>query len=139
MFRPRRRRVLVLASPAAALLAVVAVAYGATHHGFRGRTSQHEPISFRISRGHLRALDYRIVDHCPRSPSLVNHDYGFTPLRISHGKFAGTFLNPAHHGKATIRGTAKHGTVSGSLTDRTRNSKTHRICSGKAKFRVHRR
>jgi hypothetical protein len=118
---------------------MTAVAYGAVVAGsFKGKTSQHQPIAFRVSGGHVRGLDYRIVDTCPGGQKLINHDFGFSPIRVAHGKFGGTFFDRAHHAKAVISGTFKKGVVHGSITDQTRNTTTHKICTGKAKFAVRR-
>ncbi len=139
MVRPGPRRVLGSLVAAALFLVAAALAYAAASHTYGGKTSQRRPISFRISGGFVRRLDYQIVDRCPQRQKLINHDYGFSPIRISDGKFGGVFLDHRHHGKAVIRGMTSRGIAHGSLSDRTRNSKTHKFCTGRAEFRLSRR
>lgn len=139
MIRPRRRRVVVSVPAATGLLIAAAVAYAATSSGYSGRTSQRQPISFQVSRGYVRQLDYRIVDKCSRGQKLINHDFGFSPIQVSHSKFGGTFADPKHHGKAVVTGMLKGRMVQGTLSDRTRNAKTGKFCSGKAAFKIRRR
>ncbi len=123
---------------ASGLVASGAVGLGAAGVGFKGRTSQKQPISFRVSGGSISQLDYRIVDRCPHHQRLINHDFGFSAIRISHSRFGGTFVDPRHHTKAIVQGMTMAATVRGSLSDRTRNPKTHAICTGKATFKLHR-
>ncbi len=134
MLRAGHQRVVVGVLIASACLVAVAAAYGLAGRSFRGKTSQRQPISFRISGGYVRKLDYRIADRCRRGLKLINHDHGFTPIRITHGKFGGTFLDRVHHGKAVVSGSLKRGVARGSLQDRTRNSPGHQLCKGKATF-----
>ena len=119
-------------------LITAGIANAAVGGGFRGKTSQKQPISFTVSRGHVRQLDYRIVDTCPGGAKLINHDFGFSPIRVAHSKFGGTFFDKAHHAKAVIKGTFKQGVVHGSILDQTRSATTHKICTGAAKFTVRR-
>ena len=139
MVRPGLRRALGSLVAAALFLVAAALAYAAASHTYTGKTSQRRPISFKISRGFVRRLDYQIVDSCPHGQKLINHDYGFSPIRISDRKFGGVFFDHRHHGKAVVRGTMSKGTAHGSLSDRTQNSKTHTFCTGKAQFRLARR
>lgn len=130
----------VLASPVVASMCVImaGAAYAAVGGSFKGKTSQQQPISFSVSGGHVRRLDYRIVDTCPGGQKLINHDFGFSPIQIAHSKFGGTFFDQAHHAKAVVTGMLKKGVVHGSITDQTRNTTTHKICTGDAKFAVRR-
>jgi hypothetical protein len=120
-----------------ACLIAAAVAYAGAGRSFRGRTSQKQPISFMVAGGHVRKLDYRILDTCPGGLRLINHDFGFSPIPIARARFGGTFLDPAHHAKAVLAGSLKNGVVRGSITDRTRSATTHKICTGKATFTLH--
>jgi hypothetical protein len=121
------------------LLASAALAYAAARARYDGRTSQRQPISFRVSGGYVRKLDFHIIDRCANGQRLINHDFGFTPIRISRSRFGGTFLDPVHHGRAIVNGTVAHGRARGSLFDRTRDPRTHRICKGRATFSLRRR
>jgi hypothetical protein len=139
MVRPGPRRALGSLVAATLFLVAAALAYAAASHTYSGKTSQRRPISFKVSGGFVRKLDYQIVDRCPHGQKLINHDYGFSPIRISDGKFGGVFFDRNHHGKAVVRGTMSRGAAHGSLSDRTRNSKTHKFCTGAAEFRLARR
>jgi hypothetical protein len=135
----RYRHALAGLIAACSCLFMAAVACAVVGAGsFKGKTSQRQPISFTVSGGHVRALDYRIVDTCPGGQKLINHDFGFSPIRIARSKFGGTFFDKAHHATALITGTFKNGVVHGSITDQTRDTATHKICTGKAKFAVRR-
>jgi len=139
MVRPRFTRVGMTTTAAITCLVAAAVASGAVSRSFRGRTSQRQPISLRVSGGFVRKLDYHIVDKCPAGLRLVNHDFGFPRIRLAHSKFAGTFRDPVHQGKAVVSGAIRRGMAEGSIRDRTRSVTTHRICTGRAKFRLHAR
>ncbi len=139
MMRPGARRAILGALAVTVGLVAVGVAYAAVSRRYTGKTSQHRPISFTISRGAVRNLDYEIVDKCAKGRPLINHDYGFSSIRISDSKFGGVFFDHRHHGKAVIRGTITKGTAHGSLSDRTMSAATHSFCTGKAQFRLRRR
>jgi hypothetical protein len=139
MHHPRRKRLVTIGLVVSGVLAATALAYAAATRGYHGRTSQHQPISFHVAGGYLRSLDYKIIDRCPNGQRLINHDYGFTPIRIRRSHFGGTFLDPLHHGKAVVKGSIKHHVARGTLLDRTRDPSSHRICTGTATFTLARR
>jgi hypothetical protein len=106
---------------------------------FSGKTSQNRRISFTVSGARVRHLDYRIVDNCPGGQRLIDHDSGFPPIRISHSKFGGTFVDRVHHATAVLNGTTAKGVVRGTITDRKRSPTTHKICVGNATFKLRQR
>ena len=121
---------------------VVSVACAATSAdgSYSGRTSQRRAISFQVAGGAVKTLRYRINDRCPNHKRLLVRAWGFPPLRITHGHFGGTFAAKAPAAaKAVITGTVSGTTVRGTLSDRTRNRRTHRLCTGKATFSLRRR
>ncbi len=130
-------RSLAVVAGGVAVLLCAAAALAAVR--FSGRTSQRQPISFSVSGGYVRTLDYRIVDRCPAHKKLINHDFGFTPIRITRSHFGGTFIDPAHDGSAVVSGIISGRRVKGSLSDRTRDARTGRICNGTAQFNLARR
>jgi hypothetical protein len=136
MARPSSWRAVGTALASSSFLIAATVAYGAVSRGFAGKTSQRQPISLEISGSSIRKLDYKIVDRCPGAQKLINHDFGFSAIPIKGSKFGGTFNDPVHHGKAVVKGRIKHGTVQGSLSDRTRSATTHKFCTGKAQFHL---
>ncbi|MGZ6617980.1 MAG: hypothetical protein ACXVFQ_26590 [Solirubrobacteraceae bacterium] len=88
----------------------------------------------------MKLLRYRIDDRCPNRKRLLVRAWGFPPLRIKQGHFGGTFVAKAPAAaKAVIAGTVSGTTVRGTLSDRTRNRRTRRLCTGKATFSLKRR
>ncbi len=117
------------------LIASVTYAAASANGNYSGTTSQRRAISFQISGGAVRRLRYRINDRCPGGKRLVVNAWGFPPLKIAHHHFGGTFVAKAPaSAKAVITGTVSGTTVHGTLSDRTRNRRTHRVCTGKATF-----
>jgi hypothetical protein len=122
-------------------LLIASVTYAAASAGgsYSGRTSQRRAISFQISRGAVRRLRYRINDRCPGGKRLVVRAWGFPALKIARHRFGGTFVaKPPASAKAIITGTVFGSTVKGTLSDRTRNRRTHRLCTGRATFSLSR-
>jgi hypothetical protein len=104
---------------------------------FAGRTSQRRPISFTLAGGAITHLQYRIVDRCPGGRLLFVHDWGFPALPVKDSKFGGTFAaKPPQKATAVVSGTVSGRTVRGTLSDRTRNRRTHKFCTGKASFKL---
>ncbi len=123
-------------------LSIASFAYAAASAdgGYSGRTSQRRAISFRISQGAVRQLRYRIDDRCPGGKRLVVRAWGFPALKITGDRFGGTFKAKAPaSAKAVISGTVSGTTVRGTLSDRTRNRASHRLCTGGATFMLTRR
>jgi hypothetical protein len=107
---------------------------------YRGRTSQRRPISFTLSGRFVTKLRYRIVDSCGHGRRLYVRAWGFPPLAISHGRFGGRFVAKSpHQATAVVTGRITAGSISGSLSDRSQDSKTRSICHGRATFRLPRR
>jgi hypothetical protein len=118
-----------------------ATAYAATAIGYRGKTSQGRPISFKLDGREITNLQYRITDRCPNGRLLFVHNWGFPPLAVKNAQFGGKFVaKPPQDATAIISGRVSGETVSGTLSDRSRNKRTHKFCTGKAKFKLtHRR
>jgi hypothetical protein len=65
------------------------------------------------------------------------HSWGFPPLRIKNSKFGGKFVaKPPAAATTKVSGKITDTRVTGSLSDRTRSTKTRRFCSGKATFNL---
>jgi hypothetical protein len=104
---------------------------------YHGHTSQRQKISFRIVENlSLRRLAYRIVDTCPKGRKLIDRDHGYPPMPIFRGRFGGIFFEPARDGKGVITGTMSNRFITGSISDQTRNKRTHKLCTGTAHFTV---
>lgn len=122
------------------LLVSVACAATSADGSYSGRTSQKQAISFQVASGSVKTLRYRINDRCPNHKRLSVRAWGFPPLRIKQGHFGGTFVAKAPAtATAVISGTVSGTNVRGTLSDRTRNRRTHRLCTGTATFSLKRR
>jgi len=131
----RRRAVTAPAAVPGVLVGAVA-AYGAAPGiHFSGKTSQRRLISFTLAGAKITRLQYHIVDRCPGGKLLFVHDWGFPALPVTNSKFGGKFVaRPPQKATAIISGAGSGRTVTGTLSDRTRNQKTSRFCTGKASF-----
>jgi hypothetical protein len=126
----------------ASCLVIVSVACAATSADgtYNGKTSQRQTISFLVTSGSVKSLRYRIDDRCPGAKRLSVRAWGFPPLRIKDGRFGGTFVAKAPAAaKAVVTGAVSGTAVRGTLSDRTRSRRTHRLCTGKATFSLRRR
>ena len=134
----RSSRVLAAAVVAlCALLGAVAVSGATPSIRFAGQTSQRRSISFTLGGGAITALQYHIVDRCPGGRLLFVHDSGFPSLPVKNSKFGGKFVaKPPQEATAIVSGRISGRTVRGTLTDRTRNKKTHKFCAGNASFKL---
>jgi len=136
----RGRRVAAASAALCAALLVLtgAVAQGATSFRYSGKTSQKRRISFTVSGGAVTKLKFTIVDSCPHKKILYVHNSGFPSMPIKQHKFGGTFTAKAPSvASVVISGKVSGKTVSGTLSDRSKNNKTHKFCSGKTRFRLH--
>ena len=133
----RRRRTRVIAITTTLVLVLAAVAYAATSGNYKGRTSQHQNITFQVSRGAIKKLAFRIVDKCPNGDRLSEDISGFPAISISRSRFGGTF-DPNDPAQPTvISGKFSTSTkASGSLKDTSRNTNTGQLCKGSATFKA---
>jgi hypothetical protein len=114
---------------------LASLAYAAANRRYRGRTSQHERISLRVSGGFVTKFDYHVLDSCPGGTLLRNHDFNFPPMRIHRSRFGGRFVD-AKVATAIIKGRVSRGSVSGKLVDRVRDKQTRKLCHGRATFKL---
>jgi len=128
---------LVAALLTAVVLLTAAAAYAATTaKQYRGKTSQHEPISFTISAGAMKKLSFWIDATCPSGHVYRIHDFNFPAIKITRAKFGQTFASPKPKATARIAGRVRAKSVTGTLTDRTMIKTEHHYCSGKATFKL---
>jgi hypothetical protein len=119
------------------LVVAGSAAYAATGTSYRGKTSQGRAISFKLDGSAVTDLQYHIDDRCPDGRLLFVHNWGFPALPVKNSKFGGTFVaKPPEKAKATVAGRVSGDTVSGTLTDRSRNNATRKICTGKSSFKL---
>jgi len=131
----RKRSMKVVAVTTTVLLAVTAVAYAATSGNYKGRTSQHQNITFQVSHGSVKKLAFTMIDKCPDGTRLSESIGGFPSISISHSKFAGTFDPNDPTQPTVISGKFTSSTkATGSLKDTSRNTKTGELCKGSATF-----
>ncbi len=130
----------VLAALALCTLALAAIAFAAARVSYRGRTSQQRPISFTIAGAEVTGLRYHIDDRCPGGKVLFVNAWGFPVMQIKHSKFGGKFVGKApQQATAIVHGSLSGAGVSGTLSDRRVDAKTHKRCSGRATFALARR
>jgi hypothetical protein len=133
----RRGPVRAIALAVLGLLCAAALAYGATSINYSGQTSQQRTISFTLASSSVKHLQYHINDRCPGGKLLFVKTWGFPALPVKNGRFGGTFVAKApEKDTAIVSGTVAGRTVHGTLSDRTVDNKTHKLCSGKTTFRL---
>ena len=133
--RQRHSRIIAIATTA--LLVLAAVAYAATSGNYKGRTSQHQNITFQVSHSSVKNLAFKIVDKCPNGDQLNETVSGFPSISISHSKFGGTFDPNDPTQPTVVSGKFSSSTkASGSLKDTSRNSSTGQLCKGSATFKA---
>lgn len=137
--RNRPIRIAVIATLTA--LSLAAAAFAATSVNYSGRTSQRRPISFTVTGNTIKGLEYHIDDRCARGKFLFVSAWGFPALEIKSSKFGGTFVGfSSQKPIAIVNGTVSGNTISGTISDRRKYGKTHKLCFGKATFTLtHRR
>ncbi len=128
----------MVALTTALVLLAGASAFAATAARYKGKTSQHLPISFTISGGQIKNLSFWIDATCPSGHVYRIHDFNFPAIKISRGRFDDTFHTPPGRPKATARitGRVRAKSVTGTLTDRTMIKREHHYCSGKSAFKL---
>jgi hypothetical protein len=141
MIRKRGARALIGALLLVLLLTSGGVALAVVTGKLSGRTSQKQPISFRLAHGDITRLEFHINDRCPSGNIWNADDHGFGRLRINKfHKFGNRFsdTSSARPATAEIKGTVFRHKVVGSLFDRRFIPKEHHYCSGRATFSLHR-
>jgi hypothetical protein len=119
------------------LLLFAAVAHSVSGDTYTGRTSQGEKVSFSISGGYLRRLDFMIDVKCASKRAYRVRDYAFPAIPIIHARFAEMFVSSNPKATAAIRGTVLSQVVAGTLKDTTYIKKEQRSCHGSATFNLH--
>jgi hypothetical protein len=115
-------------------LLVLATAAFATSGKFSGKTSQRQTITFTISGGHVRHLQFHVHDTCPNGHVWRIHDFNFPAIEINNSKFDGRFKSKTSKASAEIKGTVKGKRITGKLTERRLIPKEHQFCSGSATY-----
>jgi hypothetical protein len=115
--------------------ALAAAALAAGSGTYKGRTSQHQPVSFSISRGAVHSFKIVINDKCPDCHKL-SVTARYPAMTISHGSFGGSFTpvggHPGEHAKLT--GTVGARKVTGSVSDTSYSPKERRLCHASVQF-----
>lgn len=137
IIRARNRRALIGALVTICLLSFAGAAYSASSEALTGKTSQGEPISFSISGGYLRRLNFLIQVKCPSRQAYRVHDYAFPAIPVVHSKVNEKFVSSSPKATATIKGSVQSEDVTGTLSDTTFIKQEHRTCHGSATFSLH--
>ena len=134
----RPARVLPGALAAMFLLLPTGAALSAQGRLYRGRTSQGEPIHFRISGAGVTRLRFTIEDRCPDGHTLFEDESGFGAgnLPIVGSRFGNDFApkgaRPGEHTR--IAGVVSGATVTGSIASVRFSTRERRLCRGSATF-----
>jgi hypothetical protein len=105
---------------------------------YRGRTSQHEPISFQLTSGALKNLSFWIVIRCKSQHRYRMQASGFIPIVIHAGRFRATVRSPNPPASATVTGRRHARRVTGTLALRRYAAREHGFCTGTATFSLKR-
>jgi hypothetical protein len=138
MTRLRSRRGLAGTLAALTVPILAAVAHGASVSTYRGRTSQHLPISFTISGGRLGKLQFSINDRCPNGDVWRVHHFGFHSIKVSHSRFSQRYTSTDPRATVEIKGRIRRRKATGTLVDRTLIEREHQFCQGTATFSARR-
>ena len=119
-------------------MTVVGAALAARAGSYVGKTSQQQPVSFRISNGAVRGFDITVHDKCPDGHTLSVHAT-YPTMKITNGKFGGAFSpvggHPGEH--ASLRGKLGRSAVTGSLSDTSFSRREGTLCHGSTTFTAH--
>ena len=99
---------------------------------YRGKTSQRQPISFKVFQGGVTGLDLYIRDRCPDGHLLRVHAHGFPRIAVRGNRFGGTF-GPRREPTVLV-GTFSGTKVTGSIKDSSVSPRTGKLCKGLATF-----
>jgi hypothetical protein len=105
---------------------------------YRGRTSQHEPISFQLTSGAVKNLSFWIVIRCKSQHRYRMQASGFIPIIIHAGHFRATVRSPHPPASATVIGRRRARRVTGTLALRRYAAAEHGYCTGTATFSLRR-
>jgi hypothetical protein len=125
-----------MASVVVLVPALTGAAFAGPTPRYTGRTSQRQPISFSISGGHLRGLQFRLEDTCQNGHVYLVHDFDFAPIQISHSRFKETFISKEKTATVTVKGQVMRRSVAGSITDQRSITHERRRCRGRATFNL---
>jgi hypothetical protein len=119
-------------------MTVVGAALAARAGGYAGKTSQRQPVGFRISNGAVRGFDITVHDKCPDGHTL-SVQATYPTMKISHGKFGGAFSPIGGHSgeHASLHGKLGRRAVTGSLSDTSFSKREGALCHGSTTFTAH--
>jgi len=116
------------------VLVLAAVAHGASATRYRGRTSQHLPISFTISGRRLAMLQFSIDDKCPNGDVWRVRHFGFHAIKVTGSRFGERFNSSDPRATVEVKGRIRKGKVTGTLFDHTLIKPEHHFCRDTATF-----
>jgi hypothetical protein len=124
---------------AAALLLIPAtIAWSATSTLYKGKTSQHRKIQFRLSNGSVTGLKLKVDEKCPDGHILTETITIVSAIPVTNAKFGGKFVpTPNPHGEHTnIKGKFVGNKAKGSVAATNYSLREKTLCSGKALFKI---
>lgn len=147
----RRLRALAYSAAAAAAIASAGVTGNAAASGraetvrrptprtstarhYRGLTSQHQPISFTLSSGHVSKLSFWVVISCASHRRYSDRAFRFAPIPVVKGRFQRSVASAHPSANATVRGRVSGRRVTGTLRLRRYIGAEHGYCAGTASF-----
>jgi hypothetical protein len=133
-----RRAACSLVVSVALSMTVVGAALAAGAGGYSGKTSQHQPVSFRISSGGVHNFTITVHDKCPDGHTLSVHST-YPTMKIGSGKFGGSFTPIGGHAgeHASLHGKLGRRAVTGSLSDTSFSHREGALCHGSTTFTAH--
>lgn len=122
---------------AVVLLAVTGAALAALNGDYRGKTSQNQPVSFKILSGHVRNFRIVVNEACPDG-HILSATETFPTMKITGGRFGGSFIPvAAHPGEhASLHGTLEGRGVTGTIRDTGFSHREQKLCEGSATWRA---
>jgi hypothetical protein len=117
------------------LLISASAAVAAAGAAYSGKTSQKQPVSFRVFGSAVHNFKIIVLDKCPDGHTL-RVTAGYPAMRIKQGQFGGRFVPIGGHSgeKATLRGRVAGKKVTGSLSDTSFSSRESALCRGSTRF-----
>jgi hypothetical protein len=117
------------------LLTGAAVAVAAATGAYKGKTSQNQVVTFKLSSRAVSNFTVVINDRCPDGHTLQATGH-YPSMPISRGKFGGRFVPVGGHRgeKATLSGTVGRSKVTGSIQDTSYSKRERRLCHGSTTF-----
>jgi hypothetical protein len=116
---------------ASALAAAAPAALSAVAGRYAGKTTQGQPVTFKLSGGAVHRLTIKVNDLCPDGHTLVVTEH-YPAMPVKNGKFGGLFVpRGGHPGEnSRLTGTVGKHRVFGRLVDVGFSNREGALCHG---------